>query len=227
MSWMRDRADGRTADTGARIGPNAILQLVEPVERTLGHGAMARLLAQSRTALPSGDEMIDEADVAEVHQTLYRLHPAEARAIARAAGAGTARYIRANRIPAPARLALSLLPCFIGARLLTKAIAAHAWTFCGSGSLEVHAGDPIHFELRNNPVLRGVENDAPLCHWHAAVFEELFSSLLGRRYLARETACCAMGAPACVFTVTRDRDREVAGALPPTLKSPGNGTAGS
>jgi divinyl protochlorophyllide a 8-vinyl-reductase len=140
--------------------------------------------------------------VAKVHRALHRLYPDEARGIARAAGFGTAQYIRRNRIPAPARLLLRIMPGPIGARLLTKAISAHAWTFCGSGSLSVRIGETISFRIENNPLLAVSHAAYPQCDWHVAVFEELFTSLLGRTYKAVETQCCAQGAPACTFEVS-------------------------
>lgn len=196
--------DGVAAQTLAplgRIGPNAILQLVEPVENTLGQDAMRRLLATAHASLPDGKDMVDESDVALIHQALYRLYPEQAQDIARTAGEGTARYICANRIPAPARLILRLAPAKAGERLLTRAIAEHAWTFCGSGYLEVHFGHTIRFELHNNPMQYGVHSKVPMCSWHAAVFQELFSSLLRRPYAASETSCCAMGSAVCSFEV--------------------------
>ncbi len=200
---MLDAAPLETTVGAAQIGPNAILQLAAPVDCALGPGAMSRLLAQAHAVMPSGDHMIDEAEVARVHQALRKRYPNEAPGIARAAGIGTARYIRANRIPAPARVLLRLLPSWMGERVLSKAIAAHAWTFCGSGKLHVEIGRTIGFEIADNPVLAGFHAQTPQCDWHCAVFEELFTSLLGRPYQAHETACCAMGAPACRFEVSR------------------------
>lgn len=188
-------------ETAGRIGPNAILQLNDPVERLLGAGSMTELLHCSDASMPSGQVMIDENEVARVHRALYRLHPDQAVQIARDAGAGTADYIIRNRIPAAARWLLHALPRSLGERMLTRAIMAHAWTFCGSGELKVSGSSPIVFELYRNPLLRGVRSDAPQCHWHAAVFEVLYSRLLGRPYRVRETACCATGSEACSFEV--------------------------
>lgn len=183
------------------IGPNAILQLVGPVTQVLGPHAMDDLLEVAGTTMPSGDEMIDEGAVARVHQALHRLYPDEVHDIARAAGALTADYIIANRIPRFAQVMLRALPTFLGARLLTKAIQKHAWTFCGSGTLSVRYGDPILFEISDNPVMRGITAQIPICFWHSAVFEELFSKLLGIQYSAHEVDCCALGGMSCRFEV--------------------------
>lgn len=183
------------------IGPNAILQLVDPVTQVLGPHAMDDLLEVAGTTMPSGDEMIDEGAVARVHQALHRLYPEEVHDIARAAGALTADYIIANRIPRFARILLRLLPTFLGARLLTTAIQKHAWTFCGSGTLTVQNGDPIVFSIADNPVMRDMQSRIPICFWHSAVFEELFTKLLGTQYSAHEVDCCAIGGKACCFEV--------------------------
>jgi divinyl protochlorophyllide a 8-vinyl-reductase len=199
---MPDGTFGPARTATGLIGPNAILQLIEPVNAALGPTAMNTLLARCNVALPSGHQMIDEDDVVRVHRTLAQTCPDQAQHIAIAAGIGTARYICANRIPKPARIAFHALPHRIGEILLTRAIAAHAWTFCGSGTLQVQAGRPIRFDLQNNPMAKGYSTRTPNCHWHRAVFAELFSVLLGRPYTATEVECCCVSnVPACRFEV--------------------------
>ncbi|WP_227269450.1 bacteriochlorophyll 4-vinyl reductase [Roseobacter weihaiensis] len=192
----------------ARIGPNAILQLAGPVERLLGAGVMAQLLDLCRVPMPSGKGMIPEDEVGRVHRAMWQLFPAQARELSEQAGAATARYIRTHRMPATARLALRLLPRALGERALTRAIAAHAWTFCGSGTLgTARQGREIHFMLRDNPLADiDLHNPHP-CHWHAAVFEELFSAVLGRPYFCEEVSCCGCGGDLCRFVVRRQKKR--------------------
>lgn len=192
-----------SSSASSRIGPNAILQLEVPVEATLGKGAMDRLLGAAQVSRPSGEGMIDEGDVARVHQILRQMYPSDAPRIARAAGMRTAAYIARRRIPAAARAALRRLPDRIGARLLSGAIVNHAWTFCGSGRLHLQRGRTHRFVLHDNPIWSGFRASAPLCDWHRAVFEELYSELLQYPYRVTETTCCAMGAPACTFEVVR------------------------
>jgi divinyl protochlorophyllide a 8-vinyl-reductase len=57
-------------------------------------------------------------------------------------------------------------------------------------------------ELVDNPLIRGEEADQPLCIWHAAVFARLYSVLVRPGTTCRETACTAMGAPACRFDLS-------------------------
>jgi len=200
---MPDGSRGIAAETEALIGPNAILQLKAPVDEILGAGVMAQLLDLCRVPMPTGDRMIEEQDVAQVHHTLWQLFPDRAQAVSERAGQGTANYIRKNRIPRLARLALRLMPAQMAERMLTKAIEDHAWTFCGSGALGTNREDgSIHFLIRENPLADAQAQPQHPCYWHRAVFAELFSSVLGKRYYCREVSCCAMGADVCHFVVS-------------------------
>ena len=183
----------------ARIGPNALLQL-DPLLREAGL-APAVYAAAGVDGMPDGTGMIDEAPVARVHQELRRIAPDRAPALAEAAGVGTGRYILEHRIPKPAQALLRVLPWPVSARLLARAIAANAWTFSGSGRFRVVT--PYVFELRDNPVVRGERADHPLCRWHCGVFATLYGALVHPAMRCTETACCASGARACRFELTR------------------------
>ncbi len=187
---------------GARIGPNAILQMIPALDAHTGPEIRRALLADAGfVELPDGAGMIPEGPAASLHQSLRRKLPHEAPAIARDAGLATGDYILANRIPKAAQGLLRILPARLSTQVLARAIAKHAWTFAGSGEFEIAARAPLTFALHDNPVVRGERSDVPLCHWHAAVFERLFQRLVSRRAHVRETACCAMGAQACRFEV--------------------------
>lgn len=186
--------------SGGRIGPNALMQLAPVLDRTVGQPARRALFAaHGLMAVPDGSAMIDEGLVAAIHQDMRLRHPAQARAMARQAGLATGDYILANRIPAPARTLLRALPAPLAARALTRAITAHAWTFCGTGRLTATAGHPTVFEIADNPVVRGEIRNHPICDWHAAVFERLFAALVHPRTRVREVACCATGCDSCRF----------------------------
>lgn len=192
-----------------RIGPNAILQLVTVLETEIGTAQTARMLALSGIAARPDPAMglIDEAPVARLHQRLRQDLPDAAARLARAAGARTGDYILTHRIPSPAQWGLRHLPASLSARLLSRAIARHAWTFCGSGEFRVlHTAPPV-FAIVDNPVVRGERSGRPLCHWHAAVFETLFQALCGPGWRAVETQCCAQGAASCQFALLRDIGR--------------------
>lgn len=193
-TWRRSE-DVRTPGL---IGPNAILQLAPVLDRTVGPEVHAGILARAGLAeLPDGSSMIPEDPVARVHRELRRSLPGRAPAMAREAGRRTADYIMAYRIPGPAQALLKILPAPVAARLLSRAIARHAWTFAGSGQFQVCS--PYCFEIRHNPMVRGEVADHPLCDWHAAVYARLYQVLVGGALTCRETACSAVHGCACRF----------------------------
>ena len=193
----------------ARIGPNAILQLVPVLDSAIGVDRRAELLAAADIEeLPDGTRMIDEAPVARLHQTLRTRVPDLAPSLSRQAGSSTGDYILANRIPRFAQRLLRVLPAGMSARLLAHAIARHAWTFAGSGTFSVVSERPLVFEIADNPVVRGEHSTTPVCAWHAAVFERLYRKLVDDRYRVTEVACGAMGAEACRFELTLRHERE-------------------
>lgn len=137
----------------AHIGPNAILQHLPLLQSSLGPGATAALLAQAGLAQPpAAHGMVAQATVARFHNAVTQHLGAGAPALQWAAGVGTGRYILANRIPRPAQALLRALPATWGARLLTRAILQHAWTFAGSGQLRVAQRRPLGLELHQNPL---------------------------------------------------------------------------
>lgn len=193
------------AQAGARIGPNAILQLVPVLEEAAGRDVAAHVMAMAGVfELPDpAAGLIDEAPAARLHQAMRLELPEVAPMLAREAGLRTGDYILANRIPQPVQAVLKRLPARLSAPILSKAIAKHAWTFCGSGAFRLVSSWPPVFEIADNPVVRGEVSDVVLCHWHAAVFERLFTAICGPRWRAVETACCAQGAHACRFVLAR------------------------
>lgn len=193
--------DGSGVAVG-RIGPNALIQLVPVLDATHGTAARQALFEACGVAeVPDGSGMIDEGPVAAVHQAMRTRFPDTAPQMAHAAGLAVGDYILAHRIPSPAQTILRTLPAPLAARVLTRAILSHAWTFCGSGHVTGSAGHPTVFKIHDNPVVRGEHSEACLCHWHAAVFERLFTRLVHSCAHAQETACCATGAPACRFEI--------------------------
>ena len=186
------------------IGPNAILQLQKPLAELVGVGALDRLLVQSRVAKPTGQDMIPEEDVRDVHLALARSFPKHAAAVRSMSGTATGAYIRRHRIPKSAALLLRWLPALLGERILTRAIVCHAWTFCGSGSVSSRrVGEAIEISIRNNPLVETRSDGLLQCDWHEAVFRDLYASLLRRDYRVEETECCGAGAPDCTFRIDR------------------------
>jgi divinyl protochlorophyllide a 8-vinyl-reductase len=186
----------------ARIGPNAITQLVAILDQTEGRNLRDAVMSLAAVTVPDPAEgMIPEAEAAAVHLALRRIAPDRAEALLRLAGLATGRYILRYRIPPVAQTLIRALPAALGARVLTAAISRHAWTFAGSGHFRVTGWKPLTFEVASNPLVAHERAAHPICHWHAAVFEQLFSELVWPDCNVREVACCAMGHPACRFQI--------------------------
>ena len=183
-----------------KIGPNAILQLIDVLERR-GMGSLcAEVLQAAMVARPAPDApMLPERDCAAVHLALRRLEPDRALSLLRLSGLATGDYILSHRIPRVAQTVLNLLPGRVAAPILSKAIAAHSWTFAGTGRFSIASRFPLVFELERNPLVAGLQAKTPQCIWHEAVFERLFSKLVWPDITVQETACCACGDAACRF----------------------------
>ena len=188
--------------TPGLIGPNAILQLLPVLDLSLGPEQRAQILgAAGIVDLPDGRSMIPEDDAARLHRQLRSEVPDVAPAIASAAGIATANYIMAHRIPRPAQWLLKALPRDRAAIMLSSAVEKHAWTFVGSGRFTVL--DAWTFEIERNPLICGETSEGCLCHWHAAVFERLYQSLVTPSCRCVETRCGAQSASeTCRFNLT-------------------------
>lgn len=185
--------------TTARIGPNAVTRLAEALGPDLARDVFAAAGLPHRLADPPG-RMVPEAEVTALHRAARALlGEAAAEAASREAGRLTARYLLAHRIPRPLQWVLQALPAGLAARVLLGAIGRHAWTFAGSGSFRVLPGRPLRLEIAHGPIARAAPADHPVCAYYAAAFETLLAALVSPRTHVVETACEAMGAPACVF----------------------------
>jgi divinyl protochlorophyllide a 8-vinyl-reductase len=185
-----------------RIGPNAILQLVDVLERRGEGELLSYVLAEAGVWRPPRDAgMLPEGDCAAVHQALRRLTPA-AEGLLEEAGSATGDYILANRIPKAAQAVLRSLPGWVAGPALTKAIARHSWTFAGTGEFRVEASRPLVVSVARNPLVAGWRASTPQCIWHVGVFRRLYGQLVWPSVRVREVACCACGDPACRFEVS-------------------------
>lgn len=194
-------------DAIGRIGPNAITRVAEVM--TARHGqarcwqlfakaGIARYLAQPPT------EMVDEEEVTRLHRALHDCLAAdEAARVATEAGRLTGDYLLARRIPKAAQVVLKLLPRTMAARLFTRSIAAHAWTFGGSGYFSVarDAGG-LMLCIHDNPACRELRTGKPSCHYFAATFERLYGAILGPQVRVVEVACEAADDDCCCFRVS-------------------------
>jgi divinyl protochlorophyllide a 8-vinyl-reductase len=192
-----------------RIGPNAIIQTAAALRarvgdsrsRTLVHGATGRALE----AMPA--EMVDEAEVNQlVHALRHDLDPALFEAVLRDAGARTAAYLMAHRIPRPVQWLMRVLPAPLALRVLFAGIMRHTWTFAGTAAvtLERRPGEPLRLVMRHCPMCRDLRASTPACHFYAGTLGTLLARLVTPRAEVVEVACEATGAPACEFALRLD-----------------------
>lgn len=189
-----------SAAGGGTVGPNAIIQLAAVVRERYGAAAAAATLRAAGldhyvAAAPT--RMTDEREAAALHRAVAERFGSEWEALSWRAGEQTADYLLAHRIPRPIQWLLRRLPPAWAARVLTRAIARHAWTFVGSGSFAATAGrKTITLEIAANPVAM------PGCPWHCGVFSRLVRSLVSPNATVRHDRCEAWGDSACRFIIS-------------------------
>ena len=193
-------------DISHRIGPNAITQILNAADE-LGLTAQVRQIfvnaGLEEYLLHPPTVMVDERTVAKLHNAIrLNLLQVDARRVLRSAGERTGLYIIAHRIPRSAKSLLRILPKHFAARLLTKAIAMHAWTFAGSGNLLIINNKTIRITMIDNPLCPDHATDFPDCVWHEAVFATLYRTLISSNAKIYEIECRASGNSACVFEIT-------------------------
>ena len=183
----------------AVVGPNAILQTAAALEAQGGRPLARQVFDMAGLGAlldaPPADMVPERAAAALMRALADTLPPDAARGVSAEAGRRTGAYILRNRIPAPARAVLRLLPARLAAPLLLRAVAAHAWTFAGSGRVEIVSGRPARLMIRDNPLAVAGSD------WHRAVLETLFQDLVHPRARVVQTACCATGDAACTFEI--------------------------
>jgi divinyl protochlorophyllide a 8-vinyl-reductase len=193
------------AAAGPRIGPNSVLQTLRAL-RELERPELAQLIplrAELPVRFPAG--MIPEAWFVRLIQVLRASLPTRrAEAVLRRSGAYTADYVSRNRIPAPLRLLLRLLPVRLGIPLLLAAFRRHAWTFAGGGRFHAEGRFPGTIVLSGCPTCRA--DSAADLHGHAgAYYEAAFEGLLSLaspKVRVREVACQSSHDPDCRFQIS-------------------------
>jgi divinyl protochlorophyllide a 8-vinyl-reductase len=181
------RAAGRAqagAQPDAQIGPNAVLQTFAVLEQALGERRARAILKDAQiTVLPSGEHMIAEVHALRLHRWLALHEPIACFDIAAEAGARTADYIIAHRIPRAAAMLLRRLPARLAAPLLMAAIRRHAWTFVGAGRFTPHGA--FAFTIDRSAARDALMPPESLFHWYAAVFTRLYQSLVAPDCICR------------------------------------------
>lgn len=188
-----------------RIGPNAVIRLVEAIDAVEGRSVTMRLFGLAGLENYVGQPptaMVREEEVTALHRELRRsLSPERAASVSWIAGQRTADYLLAHRIPKPVQRLLKLLPRRLSAIILLKSIGRHAWTFAGSSRFSWTAGRIVTLEFEDCPLCRGGSQSTPCCQYYAAVFERLFRELIDGSATVTETECTAAGADACRFEI--------------------------
>lgn len=187
---------------GALIGPNAVLQAVAVMEERLGHAETQAILADAQIeSLPSGRHMIPEVEALRLHRWLALHEPMGAFVIAEEAGARTADYIMANRIPRAACWLLRHLPARLAAPLLMAAIRKHAWTFIGAGDFT--AASAWGFTIDRRAADDSLPPPDSLFHWYAAVFTRLYRELVAADCTCRVLFAEEAHVPRRSYAITR------------------------
>jgi divinyl protochlorophyllide a 8-vinyl-reductase len=187
---------------GALIGPNAVLKAVEVMEERLGRAETAAILADAQIArLPSGEHMIPEVEALRLHRWLALHDPMGAFVIAEEAGARTADYIIANRIPRAVCWLLRHLPAALAAPMLMAAIRKHAWTFVGAGAFAAEGA--WAFTIDRSRAGDSVPPPDSLFHWYAAVFTRLYRELVAPGSTCRMRLAEAEHIPRRAYAIVR------------------------
>jgi divinyl protochlorophyllide a 8-vinyl-reductase len=187
------------------IGPNAVNQLAAALRDVVGSAETRQIFAAADGErfldAPPG-RMVDEGAVQRLYEVLDDwFDPDISELIAYDSGLRTAYYVARNRIPRVARWGIGVASPALGARLLLRAIVAHAWTFAGSGTVLASAGETVLIEITDNP-LRTRQGS-----WHRGVLEGLFQGLVDRKLVCRYRAAVRDGRPVCRFEIHRCRRR--------------------
>lgn len=149
----------------AKIGPNALIQTVQALQALTGPAATFAVLAHADRldlldTLPS--VLVSAHEFTTLVEAVYATLPqALAEDVLAESGARTAAYVIRNRIPAPVRGLLRLLPPALAIRVLLQAIARHTYTFAGAAEFS--------YRLRPTPVLRLAGDPATGKHVACAV----------------------------------------------------------
>lgn len=182
-----------------KVGPNAIIQLADVLADRIGleeRAAALRAAGLAHYLARDPERMTDEREAAALHLVVQARRAGDWDELSWEAGERTAEYLLDNRIPGGAQWVLRRLPAALSARMLLRAIRAHAWTFAGSGAFSARMErGAVVISIADNPIAM------PLCPWHRGVFTRLFRELVSPRVLVRHDHCCAQGAPACTFVI--------------------------
>lgn len=184
-----------------RVGPNAVIQTRAALQALCGSAVCDSIFDAAglgRLDARRLEQLVEARLVNDLNEAVVRqLPPALAREVMAHAGALTADYVMAHRIPSAVRRLLPRLPRPLARRLLLAAIGKHAWTFAGHARVETRADRVI---IHDNPICLG-RSSLGACVWHVGVFSRLLQALVDPRIRVREERCAGRGDGACHFRI--------------------------
>jgi divinyl protochlorophyllide a 8-vinyl-reductase len=142
--------------TEAAVGPNAVTRLAEALAARAPDALAPVFAGHARWLDAPPEAMVFEGDVAALHAALWQGAAAGGGGGGRARGRAADGGLRARppHSRGVARAVLRMLPAAASAPLLGRAVAAHAWTFAGSGRVRVRNGRPLAVEIAGQPAGR-------------------------------------------------------------------------
>ncbi len=186
----------------AQIGPNAVSRALEAVHERFGPLAEGAL--RERVGLPDHfpDHLVPETWFVDLVQDLRgHFPPGQVGWVLAEAGERTGRYVTANRIPAPFRALLRMLPPRLALPILLDAFGRHAWTFAGSGRFRVEGRYPRSIVLEDAPTCRIPGPAYGSGTYYESAFQTLLS-LAAPGIRVREVECTNRGHSACRFELS-------------------------
>jgi divinyl protochlorophyllide a 8-vinyl-reductase len=207
MSTASEKTAQELQQAESRIGPNSIIQTVAALKERLGVEETRAWLERIgrgdlNEAMPT--TMVVEHEFLDLIGHLREWQGLEVAAeVLERSGELTAAYVMANRIPAPIRTLLRIVPGWLGLRILLAAIKKHAWTFAGSGQFSYRFDRGLHLQLAHCIECQGIQSDTPICRYYCGAFRGMIGTLIDPKVQVREIACSACGAGACEFVVER------------------------
>lgn len=167
-----------------------MLEMAKAIQGVMGKEYVPIALRDAQLfRLPELNKPVREDKAALLNQAVRKLWPDEAYDICSQAGREAAMRIMEQHITERAATMLSKMSRATGAWLLAKTARQNAWMF--SGSCEFFVESESLFVLHANPVVFGETSSTMVCHFHAALFEKLFSTLIHLRLVCDEIACTA------------------------------------
>lgn len=197
---MPDVVVSEQAVSGAKIGPNALIQTVRALREMASEVQVIAVLRQCNQEYLLHQpvaEMVDEQLFAALVQTLVnQLGVDQAHQILQSSGQLTADYLLHHRIPRPFQMLLGLLPHRLALKLLLAAIGRHAWTFAGSGSFHYTVGRRSQLVVTSP-----IQPAEAVCGFYGGTFDHLIRVLIDAEARLNTTVSVQAGQSRCFYKV--------------------------